>query len=108
MLFESPTYNCRMVCITTSIEYCRNAPDELEQEHKREHEQPEHSDPPDDVDTICEDQANDDEKIVTNEHSDYDKKPLVEHHEDQHPQQDVSHHVESEPNQDCKWRIWYG
>ena len=75
-------------------------PDELKQEPKREHEhEREHVGPdnqPDDVDTIREDQAEDDETIDTVEHSDYDEKLSVEQHE-QHLQRDDDHHVGAEP-----------
>ena len=83
-------------------------PDELKQEHKHELEQhvsPDHADQPGDVDTIREDQAEDedeDEEII-DEQSDHDEKPSVEHHEHQHIQLDHlddDHHTgaESQPN----------
>ena len=77
-------------------------PDELKQEHeheqKRKHVGP---DQPDDVDTIREDQAEDDEIIdYSDEHSDHDEELSVEHHEHQHIQQDDDRHVgaESQPH----------
>ena len=80
----------------------QSPPDEPKQEHTREHEHerkqvsPDHPDQPDNVDTIREDQADDDEVIDTDEHSEYDEQLSVEDHE-QHPQQDDDHHVGAEP-----------
>ena len=70
-------------------------PDELlKQEHKHEQEQADHPDQLDDVDTIREDQAEDDEVLHSDEHSDYGENLSVEHHEDQHHD---DHHVVAEP-----------
>lgn len=71
-------------------------PDELKQEHKHEHEQPDHPDQLGDVDTTREDEAKDDEILDTDELSDYDEKLSVEHHED-HLQRDDDHHIDAEP-----------
>ena len=72
-------------------------PDELKQEHK--HGQPDHPDQPNDVDTIREDLAEEDEILEADEHSDYGENLSVEHHEDQNLQRDDDHHVAAEPQQ---------
>ena len=79
-------------------------PDELDQEHEHELEHegkpvdPDHPDQLGDVDTIPEDQAEDDETIDhSDEHSDYDENQAAEHDEHQYLQQDDDHHVSAEP-----------